>query len=151
MRAEKDAVQQQRDIAVASLSQLRAEKEAAQRTSQQLEQELAALNHEKEAMQHTLLQREREAAALRVQLEQLRNAAPPNAALPQLHEQVAMLKKALAAEHRHGAISSAFLAVRDLSEFEVVQRLGVGSFAMVVKCRPRDGALARLVPEVAIT
>ncbi len=35
LRAEKDAVQQQRDIAVASLSQLRVEKEAAQRTFQQ--------------------------------------------------------------------------------------------------------------------
>ncbi len=40
--------------------------------------------------------------------------------------------------------------VASLSEFEVVRRLGVGAYEMAMECRPRDAALAREVPAVAV-
>jgi hypothetical protein len=138
---EKDAAVQQCANALSQATSLRAEKEAA--VQQATAEKVAALQQRDSALQ--------EAASLRDELERVRTA--PNAVVQpdqQQQQQIAALSRELAAERKHSAISSACLAVRELSQFETMQLLGAGSFAMVIKCRPRDPILVRLAPEVAV-
>jgi serine/threonine protein kinase len=65
-------------------------------------------------------------------------------------ERRASLRGELELERKLGAASQAFLAVEKLAELRVVRRVGMGSFAMVMECRPREATLAAVVDRVAV-
>ncbi len=133
-------LQQQLHDAQAQLAEARAQLVVAQQTERGLvetQRESDSLRTENKSLQERLAVLQSERFELRARLAALQSES-------------AALINAHAAERTHGAIASAFLAVRDLDEFDVVQLLGSGSFAIVLKCRPRAAALARLIPQLAL-
>jgi hypothetical protein len=139
---------QQHDTAQAERTSLQAQSHA-QMAALQMELEAAQRDAAAAKAQCTVLQSQLEAsrAELSAVRDEVQHIAQERDELRGLFEAA---QRERDAERRHGAISSACLALQDLNEFEVVQLLGVGSFAVVLKCRPRIEALTRLVPQVAL-
>jgi chromosome segregation ATPase len=142
LQTRRDAAQQVADrLDVAQLArdalllELQIERDAAQRMQDALQGELHRREVERDNHFRTELQ------AVRAEWQ---------ARLDGVQRERDELQRALLAERAHGAVSSAFLAVKDLEEFNAIELLGNGSFAMAIKCRPLSPSLARLAPQVAV-